>query len=465
MSEFNILLIDDEPAQIISIKSFLKRRKYNVVTAESGSEGLKIVQNGNIDLVFTDFRMPDINGLEVVKSVKQINPEIPIVVMTAFSDTEDAVRVMKEGAFDYLLKPVNLDELEALVKKAQEHNFLVSENRLLKEQLQERYRFDSIISQSKEMEQVLNTAGRVAKSKATVLIRGESGTGKELIAKAIHYTSDRKDKPLITVNCAALSENLLESELFGHEKGSFTGATSQRIGRFEQADRGTLFIDEVGDIAPQTQVKLLRALQFGEFERVGGSSTIKVDVRVITATNRNLEEMIAEGSFREDLFYRINVVTIHIPALRERKTDIPVLIDHFLEKYSKENGKEITGLSREALDYLMRYNYPGNVRELENIIERAVVLTRSDVITTDDLPAGLADIRESGILDPADFSYSYTEKVSAFERGMIETALDLKNGNQTRAAEMLGISERHLRSRMQKLGIINPKRLNKEGSS
>ena len=465
MSEFNILLIDDEPAQIISIKSFLKRRKYNVLTAESGSEGLKIVQNGNIDLVFTDFRMPDINGLEVVKSVKQINPEIPIVVMTAFSDTEDAVRVMKEGAFDYLLKPVNLDELEALVKKAQEHNFLVSENKLLKEQLQERYRFDSIISQSKEMEQVLNTAGRVAKSKATVLIRGESGTGKELIAKAIHYTSDRKDKPLITVNCAALSENLLESELFGHEKGSFTGATSQRIGRFEQADHGTLFIDEVGDIAPQTQVKLLRALQFGEFERVGGSSTIKVDVRVITATNRNLEEMIAGGSFREDLFYRINVVTIHIPPLRERKTDIPVLVDFFLKKYSKENRKEISGLSREALDYLMRYNFPGNVRELENIIERAVVLTRSDVITTADLPIGLTDLTETGILDPADFSNSYTEKVSAFEKSMIETALNLKNGNQTRAAEMLGISERHLRSRMQKLGIINPKRLNKEGSS
>ena len=240
MSEFNILLIDDEPAQIISIKSFLKRRKYNVLTADSGSEGLKIVQNGNIDLVFTDFRMPDINGLEVVKSVKQINPEIPIVVMTAFSDTEDAVRVMKEGAFDYLLKPVNLDELEALVKKAQEHNFLVSENKLLKEQLQERYRFDSIISQSKEMEQVLNTAGRVAKSKATVLIRGESGTGKELIAKAIHYTSDRKDKPLITVNCAALSENLLESELFGHEKGAFTGATERQIGRFEAASGGTI---------------------------------------------------------------------------------------------------------------------------------------------------------------------------------------------------------------------------------
>ena len=465
MSEFNILLIDDEPAQIISIKSFLKRRKYNVLTADSGSEGLKIVQNGNIDLVFTDFRMPDINGLEVVKSVKQINPEIPIVVMTAFSDTEDAVRVMKEGAFDYLLKPVNLDELEALVKKAQEHNFLVSENKLLKEQLQERYRFDSIISQSKEMEQVLNTAGRVAKSKATVLIRGESGTGKELIAKAIHYTSDRKDKPLITVNCAALSENLLESELFGHEKGSFTGATSQRIGRFEQADHGTLFIDEVGDIAPQTQVKLLRALQFGEFERVGGSSTIKVDVRVITATNRNLEEMIAGGSFREDLFYRINVVTIHIPPLRERKTDIPVLVDFFLKKYSKENRKEISGLSREALDYLMRYNFPGNVRELENIIERAVVLTRSNVITTADLPVGLTDLTETGILDPADFSNSYTEKVSAFEKSMIETALNLKNGNQTRAAEMLGISERHLRSRMQKLGIINPKRLNKEGSS
>jgi two-component system NtrC family response regulator len=459
MSEFRILLIDDEPAQIISIKSFLKRRNYTALSANSGLEGMAVVRDGNIDLVFTDFRMPDMNGLEVVKALKDFNPEIPVVVMTAFSDTEDAVKVMKEGAFDYLSKPVNLDELEALVEKAKEHNYLVSENKLLKEQLKEKYKFDSIISQSGEMEEVLNTTGRVAKSKAAVLIRGESGSGKELIAKAIHYSSDRNDKPLITVNCAALSENLLESELFGHEKGSFTGATSQRIGRFEQADGGTLFIDEVGDISPQTQVKLLRVLQFGEFERVGGSKTIKTDVRVITATNRNLEKMIQQVTFREDLFYRINVVTISLPSLRERKMDIPVLVRHFLDKYAGENNKNIEGLSKEAMDYLMRYHFPGNVRELENIIERAVVMAREKIITTSDLPSGLAASTENEILDPLNFNDSYPDKVAAFEKVMIEKTLELKQGNQSRAAELLGISERHLRSRMQKLEIVNTKRL------
>ncbi len=458
MGNFNILLIDDEPAQITSIKSFLTRRNYQVYTANSGKEGLNIVKEQSIDLVFTDFRMPDITGLEVVREIKRINPDIPVVVITAFSQTEDAVNVMKEGAYDYLSKPVDLDELELLVQKAKEHRYLVSENKILKQQLQEKYKFDAIISQSGAMEEVINIAGRVAKSKATVLIRGESGTGKELIARAIHYSSDRKDKPLVTVNCAALTESLLESELFGHEKGAFTGAIARHIGRFELADGGTLFIDEVGDIPLHTQVKLLRALQFGEFERVGGTETIKVDVRVITATNRNLEQMIQQGLFREDLFYRINVVTIQIPPLRERKTDIPVLIRHFIEKFSKENGKKITGISKEAQDYLMRYHYPGNVRELANIIERAVVMTRDEIITTADLPPGLSTVQEESILDPHNFTHPYAEKVAAFERAMIEQALEIKNGNQSQAAKLLGISERHLRSRMQKLNIVNNKK-------
>ncbi|MEJ2053639.1 MAG: sigma-54 dependent transcriptional regulator [Calditrichaceae bacterium] len=458
MSDFTILLIDDEPNQIISIKSFLKRRNFIIFTANSGNEGLEILQNNRVDMVLSDFRMPDMNGLDVVKAVKQFNPEIPVVVITAFSDTKDAVQVMKEGAFDYLSKPIDLDEVEILIQKAKAHRYLISENRLLKEQLHEKYKFDAIISQSHEMEEVLNTAGRVAKSKATVLIRGESGTGKELVAKAIHYGSDRKDKPLITVNCAALSEHLLESELFGHEKGSFTGAVSQRIGRFEQADGGTLFIDEVGDMAPQTQVKLLRALQFGEFQRVGGSQTIKTDVRVITATNRDLEELIHNGQFREDLFYRINVVTIPLPPLRERKTDIPVLINHFIKKYAEENDKEIKGISKEARDYLMRYHFPGNIRELENIIERAVVLARENIISTSDLPSVLSSSNGNSILDPYNFTDPYPDKVAKFEQVMIEKALELKNGNQSQAAKHLGISERHLRSRMSKLNIVNTMR-------
>ncbi|MCK5852998.1 sigma-54-dependent Fis family transcriptional regulator [bacterium] len=461
MSDFRILLIDDEPAQIASLKSFLKRRKYNVMSALSGEEGLQIIRSEHIDLVFTDFRMPDMNGLDVVKQVKKINPEIIIAVITAFSATEEAVEVMKEGAFDYLSKPINLDELELLVEKAKEHSHLVSENKLLRGQLEGKYKFESIITQNGKMEEVLNTSGRVAKSKATVLIRGESGTGKELIAKAIHYSSDRKDKPLITVNCAALTENLLESELFGHEKGSFTGATSQRIGRFEIADGGTLFLDEVGDIPLLTQVKLLRALQFGEFERVGGTQTIKVNVRVLTATNRNLEELIQNGLFREDLFYRINVVSITIPPLRDRKSDIPVLISHFIDKYSKENDKEMSGISKEAQNILMRYHFPGNIRELENIIERAVVLAREDMILTSDLPSGMNSSNEKIILDPHNFSDSYMEKIASFETAMIKEALEIKHGNQSQAAKLIGISERHLRSRMQKLSIINHKNRDK----
>lgn len=458
MSDFHILLIDDEPAQIISIQSFLQRRGYRVSSANSGTEGVELFQRDAVDMLVTDYRMPDMNGLQVVREVQRINPITPVVVLTAYSDTDDAVQVMKEGAFDYLSKPIDLDELELLVKKAEERNYLISENEVLRKQLQERFRFDSIISQSAEMEKVLNTAGRVAQSKTTVLIRGESGTGKELIAKAIHFASDRKEKPLITVNCAALTETLLESELFGHEKGSFTGAVSRRIGRFEQANGGTLFIDEIGDIPIQTQVKLLRALQFGEIQRVGGNEAIKVDVRIISATNRNLEEMISNGTFREDLFYRINVVPILLPPLRHRKTDIPILIDHFLEKFAAENKKHITGISREARDSLFRYNFPGNIRELENMIERAVVMTRSDVITLADLPNNMVVPKETSILDPNDFEDSYLEKVAAFETAIIKRALELSAGNQSRAAKLIGISERHLRSRMQKLNIVNPRR-------
>jgi two-component system NtrC family response regulator len=458
MPGFRILLIDDEEAQIASLKSFLKRRNYTVKTALSGEDGLEIVRNEEIDLVFTDFRMGGMNGLDVVKEVKRINPEILIAVITAFSATEEAVEVMKAGAFDYLAKPINLDELEILVEKAKEHNYLVSENKLLREQLEDKYKFNSIITQNARMEDVLNTAGRVAKSKSTVLIRGESGTGKELIAKAIHYSSNRKEKPLITVNCAALTESLLESELFGHEKGAFTGAVSQREGRFEQADGGTLFLDEVGDIPLQTQVKLLRALQFGEFERVGGTQTIKVDVRVITATNRDLEDLIRKGLFREDLFYRINVISITIPPLRERKSDIPLLIRHFIDRFAEENDKTVSGISKEAQNILMRYHFPGNIRELENIIERAVVLTRGNIITTNDLPSVVNNENHRAILDPHNFSDSYPDKVAAFERAIIEEALEVKNGNQSQAAKMIGISERHLRSRMQKLNIINHKK-------
>jgi two-component system NtrC family response regulator len=458
MSNFHILLIDDEPAQITSIKSFLKRRDYTVSSANSGPAGISIVNDGNIDLVFTDYRMPEMDGLDVVKSIKEVNPELPVVVITAFSDIKDAVQVMKEGAFDYLSKPIQLDELEILVKKAQERSSLISENKLLREQLKEQFKFDFIVTKSHKMENILSTTSRVAKSNSTVLIRGETGTGKELIARALHFGSERQNKPLITVNCAALSENLLESELFGHEKGSFTGASSQRIGRFEQANGGTLFIDEIGDISLQTQVKLLRVLQFGEFERIGGTKTIKVDVRIVTATNRKLEELIETGEFRQDLYYRINVIAINLPALRERKEDIPLLIKHFIDKYSIENSKNVTGISQEAHKQLMHYDFPGNIRELENIIESAIVMTRGEVITINDFTPGIKNSSESTTLNPHNFLNSYDEKLKAFESTMINNVLELKNGNQSQAAKVLGITERHLRSRMQKLNIINTSR-------
>ena len=453
MKNLSLLIIDDEEAQLQSLKSFLKRRNYEVYTATDGKKGFDVVNNNVIDVVLTDFRMPNWDGYTVLKEIKKLNPEIDVVVITAYGSVEDAVNIMKAGAYDYLSKPIDLDELENLLARIKEKRFLISENKLLKKQLEDKFKFDSIISQSGLMQEVLNTAGRVANSKATVLIRGESGTGKELIAKAIHFSSNRKEKPFVTVNISALSENLLESELFGHEKGAFTGATSQRTGRFEEADGGTLFIDEVGDIPLQAQVKLLRAIQFGEIQRIGSTDSIKVDVRIVAATHRNIEKMIADGEFREDLYYRLNVITISIPPLRKRKEDIPVLLDHFIKKYSLENQKNIKSVSSEVMDQLMKYDYPGNIRELENIIERAVVLCRDEYIAKNDLPSQLSTVVESKVLDPQNLEDSYEIKVKTFEKEIIKEALSRTNGNKSAAARLLGLTERHLRSRIDILDL------------
>jgi DNA-binding NtrC family response regulator len=453
MSEHKILIIDDEPAQVQALAGFLKKKGFDVEKANTGMDGLKIIEKKAIDLIITDFKMPDIDGIEVLKQARSINPEIDVIVMTAFGSIESATEAMRAGAVDYLTKPVDLDQLEILINKALEHKQLVSENRLLREQLAEKFKFEQIISVSETMEEAINVAGRAAPSKATVLITGESGTGKELVAKAIHYASPRKDKSFLAVNCAALAENLLESELFGHEKGAFTGADRQRKGRFEMANHGTLFIDEVGEIPLTTQVKLLRILQEQRFERVGGSEPIQVDVRIVAATNRNLEELIEEGRFREDLYYRLNVVQINIPPLRKRKSDIPLLVDYFLKKYSAENNKKMTGISREAMDLLMKYDYPGNVRELENIIEQSVVLGRGDVISIRDLPMTVKGIRsESKKVDPFGEG-TFIERVEAFEKELINHALEQAQGVQTRAAKILGITERHLRYKLNKYGM------------
>lgn len=455
MNNLNILIVDDEKSQIESLKGFLARRNYNILTANNGLEGIKIVKSYYIDVILSDYRMPELDGLGLLTQSKEINPEIDVVIMTAYGNVDDAVNIMKSGAYDYLTKPIDLDELENILLRIREKKLLTQENKLLREQLKLKFSFEGIISQSKKMEEVVNTAARVAASKATVLVLGESGTGKELIAKAIHYSSNRSTKAFVTVNVASLSENLIESELFGHEKGAFTGAVSSRAGRFEEADNGTLFIDEVGDIPLQTQVKLLRAVQFGEIQRIGSNSTTTVNVRIVAATHRNLEEMIKEGTFREDLYYRLNVISIYIPPLRERREDIPLLVHHFINKYAKINEKEVKGITNAALDKLIKFGYPGNIRELENIIERAILLCRYEYIDVADLPNNLSVISENKLLDPLNLEIDYETKVKAFETEIINEALKRTNGNQSAAARILQISERHLRSRLERLGLKN----------
>lgn len=452
-SKFEVLIVDDEKIQLEMLRGFLVKQGYSVETAEDGSQGLEKFRAGSFDLVLTDLRMPGMDGLQLLKEAKRLNPEAVLVVLTAFGTVGSAVEAMKEGAYDYLTKPIDLEELLLLIKRAEREAGLRRENRDLKEQLREKFKVDFIISASRGMEESLSLVKRVAPSTATVLILGESGTGKELIARAVHYASPRADKPFIKVNCAALPENLLESELFGHEKGAFTGAVGRRIGRFEQADHGTIFLDEIGDLSPPLQVKLLRVLQEKDFERVGSSQTLRVDVRVLAATNRNIEEAIRKGTFREDLYYRLNVVTISLPPLRERKEDIPPLIEHFLKKFTRENQKKISSLSKEAKDLLMSYHYPGNIRELENIVERAVVLCRGDTITTQDLPLSLQTEAEETMRRGLESRRSLPEVLEEVERHRISQALQKSGGIQTKAAEELGISERVLRYKMNKYKI------------
>ncbi|MDF1611755.1 sigma-54-dependent transcriptional regulator [Stygiobacter electus] len=451
MSELTILIIDDEESQVQSLKTFLSKRGFKIITSNNGEDAIQKVKVNNIDITFTDYKMPGWDGLTTLKKIKEVNPEIDVVVMTAFGTIENAVELMKAGAYDFLTKPIDLDQLESILMRLKERRNLISENKLLKNALTEKFKFDSIITKSLLMQDVLSTAARVAQAKTTVLIRGESGTGKELIAKAIHFTSNRKEKPFITVNVASLSENLIESELFGHEKGSFTGAINTRIGKFEEANGGTIFIDEVGDIPLSVQVKLLRTIQFGEFQRIGSNSILFSDVRIIAATHRNLEEMIKNKEFREDLFYRLNVVTINLPPLRKRKDDIPILLNYFLEKYNKENNKSIKGFTKEAVDQLIKYDYPGNIRELENIVERAVVLSRDEYISKNELPINFNQNNSNKVFDPYNLDDNYETKMKEFEKAMINEALSRTNGNKSAAARILGISERHLRSRLERL--------------
>lgn len=452
MKDYNILVIDDEAAQRDVLTGYLKKKGYKIFSASSGREGVEIARTHPVDIILSDFKMPDLSGLDVLEQVKKINPEISFVIVTAYGTVENAVKAMRLGAFDYISKPVDLDELDLMIDRIIEHKNLKSENQLLKTQLQEKYKISSIVSQSQKMEEVINVAARVADSKANVLITGENGTGKEVLAKAIHYISPRKDAPFVAVNVPALTETLLESELFGHEKGAFTGADKMKKGRFEIAHGGTIFLDEVGDIPQSIQVKLLRVLQEHQFERVGGTEKIEVDVRIIAATNKDLEQKIKDGTFREDLYYRLNVVSIKIPPLRERKEDILPMIESFIEKYCNENKKEKLEISKEAADVLMKYNYPGNVRELENIIERAVVLTRGKVIMLNDLPMNIKGFKEERTLTALGKG-TLTEQVEAIEKQLIFDALQEGGGNQTKAGKLLGLTERNLRYKLKKYNI------------
>ena len=447
MLNMSVVVIDDDAAQCEILGGFLRKLGCEVLTCNSGAVCIEKIKQRYVDVVISDFRMPGMTGLEVLQKVKEINPEIQVLILTAYGTVEDAVEAMQSGAWDYLSKPVDLEELELKLRKIAAHNTLIRENQVLRSQVEQEKPNTPIIYQSNVMAELLNLIARVSDSNAAILIQGESGTGKELVAKTIHSLSSRKDKPFVAVNCAAIPETLFESELFGHEKGAFTGAQERRTGRFEIADGGTLFLDEVADIPLNIQVKLLRVLQEKEFQRLGSSQSYRSDARIISATNKDIQKMIDDGKFRPDLYFRLGVIPVSLPALRERREDIKALAEHFMRKHSDLNRRKISGISSEGLDILVRYDFPGNVRELENLIERAVILARSEVITTDDLP-----IRSAA---PANVSLKQgmNGQIEELEIRLIQAALNETKGIQTAAAEKLGISERTLRYKIQKYGL------------
>ena len=437
--KFTILIIDDEENIRNGLETNFEMEDYNVKTASNGKDGLQLVKKGDIDLVITDLKMDGISGEDVVRHIVTETPGIPVIVLTGHGSIEEAVELMTKGAFYFLTKPLDLDQLNLIVKRALENRELSISHTMLKKQLVEAKSCDRMIGKSSEMQKLYELIKKVAPSRASVLVTGESGVGKELVADAIHNLSPRKDKSLIKVHCAALSETLLESELFGHEKGAYTGADSMKKGRFELAHGGTIFLDEIGEINLSTQVKLLRVLQERKFERVGGEDTIEVDVRIIAATNRNLEEEVKAGRFREDLYYRLNVVHLQVPSLRERKDDIPLLVDSFIEKYAKDNEKNISGIDSHARSALYKYDWPGNIRQLQNCIESAVVMCSGSVITLDDLPPSI-----SGALGEQMISIPLGTTLEEAENIIIEQTLAANKGNKSKTAEILGIGRKTL---------------------
>jgi DNA-binding NtrC family response regulator len=440
MTKPKLLLIDDDKNALDGLVKILTHDGYTASGVLSGYEALSLLSKKDFDIIITDMRLPGMGGLALIHEIRKKEKDVAIVVITAYSSVKTAVDAIKCGADDYLTKPINIEELKLVLEKLWERQRLIAQNRMLQEKLKAKSRPSELVGNTPQMRQIFCLIADVAPSTASILILGETGTGKELVANAIHYQSARAGKPLVALHCAALSEGVLESELFGHEKGAFTGAIQVRKGRFEIADKGTLFLDEVGEMSLKVQVKLLRVLEKGEFERVGGEKTIKVDVRLIAATNRNLEKEVSEGRFREDLFYRLNVISIHVPPLRERKDDMPILSNFFVIKYAKKYKKEIRGFTPEVMDVLSTHHWPGNVRELENVIERAVVLCKKDMITLDYLPKNILPTKE----DASVIKIPLGTSLEGAEKEIISKTLQMTQGSKKEAAKILGISTRKI---------------------
>jgi two-component system response regulator AtoC len=448
MKKVKILVVDDEIVVRESLSDWLKDAGYQVFTAESGYEALEMIEKEKPGIMIADLMMPGMDGIELMKKAREQQPGLEVVIVTAYASIPTAITAMKEGAYDYIEKPFCPERAELLVRKLAEHQELLEENLSLRQRLDDHYRFENIITKSAKMQRVIEVIKVVAKSNATVLVTGESGTGKELVARAIHSQSNRHNKPFIAVSCAALPESLLESELFGHEKGSFTGAYAQKKGKFEFAEGGTLFLDEIGEMSANIQVHLLRVLEEKEFTRVGGNEPIKADVRVVSATNKDLRKAIEKQEFREDLYYRLNVVNVELPPLRERKEDVPLLAQHFLNKFASENRKEVSGFSPDALEFLLDYDWPGNVRELENAIERAVILAKNSLITVDDLP------QENLSLG---YSIGSKKSIKEVEKEHILNVLRKTGDNYSEAARILGISRMTLYNKAKEYGFDSKK--------
>ena len=450
-----ILIIDDEKNYLLIMEAILEEEGYAVTALSDPIMAMTFLEESEVDVVITDMKMPGMTGQEVLEHVRKHHPHIPVMIMTAFGTIDRAVEAMKSGAFDYITKPFANDEILLSVRKALKLSHAEQQNRLLRESLAEKFGKDTIIGNSKAIQDVLTLAGKVASTRSTVLVTGESGTGKELVARALHIASDRKDMPFISVNCMSLNPGVLESELFGHEKGSFTGAVARKRGRFELAQGGTLFLDEIGELSHEMQVKLLRVLQERVIERVGGTETIAVDFRLVAATNKNLQEEIIAGRFREDLFYRLNVVNIHLPPLRERREDIPILASHFLRKFAQENNRVVHGFTPGAIDYLSAYEWPGNVRELENVIERCVVLSNRDTIDVDDLPAELRDeeMQFKSAVDLLPLRVNLSDTLEKIEAALIRRAMVHSGFVQVKTAELLDVSKSLLQYKLKKYKI------------